>query len=132
MGSIEEQVEKVMLAATGEDESRYSRRTLADMRANLQGGRAIFAAIEPWLKSVDAEADATRVNVAFDELEETYAALSGVALPDVPDAWNPEQPNQDSAYGRLFVVVSRHADPESDGALAAMTSAARKLGIAVL
>lgn len=132
MGSIEEQVEKVMLAATGEDESRYSRRTLADMRANLAGGRAIFAAIEPWLKSVDGEERARQVHAAFDELGAAYDAYEGDALPPVPATWNPETPDPSSPYGRLFMVVSRHADPEGEGAFAVMREAARTLGIAVL
>ena len=131
MGSIEEQVEKVMLAATGEDESRYSRRTLADMRANLAGGRAIFAAIEPWLKSVDGEDEVRRVHAAFDELERAYSGSSD-ALPPVPEGWNPDRPNEDTPYGRLFMIVSHHADPDADGAFGAMRDAAQKLGIAVL
>ncbi|MCZ7677996.1 MAG: hypothetical protein M5U28_04145 [Sandaracinaceae bacterium] len=36
-GSVEEQSEKVLLGATGQDESRYAESTLADMRANLEG-----------------------------------------------------------------------------------------------
>lgn len=131
MGSIEEQVEKVMLSATGEDESRYSRRTLADMRANLVGGRAIFGALEPWLKSVEGEAEATRIHASFDELEAAYDVLEGEALPPVPSGWNPDEPDE-SSYGRLFILVSRHADPEADGAFSAMRAAAGKLQIAVL
>ncbi|MCX7807362.1 MAG: EfeM/EfeO family lipoprotein [Deltaproteobacteria bacterium] len=47
LGSIEEQVEKLRLDGAGQSESRYARYTLADMRANLEGGWAVLRAFEP-------------------------------------------------------------------------------------
>ncbi|MEO6418460.1 MAG: imelysin family protein, partial [Polyangiaceae bacterium] len=46
---MNEQREKVNKASTNEEESRYSQRTLADIRDNLVGTGRIYALFEPWL-----------------------------------------------------------------------------------
>src|SRR5262249_34524846 len=47
---MDEQHEKVILASTGADESRYSQHTLADMRSNLDGTRTLYGLFAPWIK----------------------------------------------------------------------------------
>jgi iron uptake system component EfeO len=136
IGSMEEQVEKVALAATGEDESRYAQYTLSDMRANLGGGRAIFEAFVPWLEAEGAEDLATEIVSAFDEVERYYDDLDGDAVPEVPSGWNPDDPSDDDLetdYGQLFSRLTEQADPDRDGSLVAlMLQAAARLGIAEL
>jgi iron uptake system component EfeO len=57
---VNEQQEKVNKASSGEEESRYSQRTLADIRDNLAGTTTIYDFFEPWLatkpngKDIDA------------------------------------------------------------------------------
>ena len=53
----EEQLEKVNLASSAEEESRYSQHTLGDMRANLDGARRTYDLFAPWLRSVPNGAD---------------------------------------------------------------------------
>lgn len=120
-GSVEEQAEKVAFHATGEDESRYSQRTLADMRANLAGGRAVLAAYAPMM-AANPRASALR-----DTIEERFAALAraygsdGDALPPVPDGFDPDGPSADhlaTPYGHLFTLLSTASDPREEGSLA--------------
>ena len=54
IGLMNEQQEKVNNAATGEEESRYSQRTMADLRANLDGTSTIYALFRGWLKTKPA------------------------------------------------------------------------------
>lgn len=130
-GSIEEQSEKVRLAATGQDESRYAEHTLADMRANLEGGRAVLTAYAPMLGE-----RATALGARLDELERAYAALPGDALPPVPDAFDPDAPSNEhlaTPYGRLFTLLARASDPEQPGSLAhELQRAGLAMGIAPL
>lgn len=135
VGSMAEQLEKVELAATGEDESRYASHTLADMRANLEGGRALYEAFEPWLAS-EAGGDALHASITagFERVEAGYAAHSGDGVPPVPEGWSAEPSDalRDTPYGQLFGLLEHEADPDADDSLVrAMIDAADLMGIPV-
>ena len=134
IGSLEEQIEKVSLAATGEDESRYSQHTLADMRANLEGGRAIYGAFRDWLGDQEGGADIdARIVEGFERIEAHYATIPGDSIPDVPPTWNPDMPSAEdlaSDYGLLFHLLVSEADPAVSSSLVGqMTIAADAIGI---
>ncbi len=125
LGSMEEQFEKVSLAGTGEDESRYSQHTLADMRFNLEGGRAIFEIFEPVFadKGDDGEALYGDIKAAFDRVEEKLNGLSGDAIPAVPATWNPDAPSADDAatpYGDLYLFLDDETDDDDDASFVSL------------
>jgi iron uptake system component EfeO len=133
MGSMAEQLEKLNLAGFGEDESRYAQYTLGDMRANLDGGRAIYDAFVPWLEAEGAADVDGDIGAGFGRLDAAYAAIEGDAIPPVPTTWNPDDPSDadlQTPYGQLWVILTVEADPAAPGSLlAAMTVAADALGI---
>lgn len=135
VSSMREQHEKVDLAATAEEESRYARRTLADMRANLAGGRALLACFRPWLRAAGHEAEATALDARLAEINARYDALPGDTLPPVPEGWNPDAPtpaHRATPYGALHTFLGAEADPDRAGSLAArMVRAGQLLGIEV-
>lgn len=120
IGSLEEQVEKVNLAASGEDESRYAQHTLGDMRANLEGGWSTFQAFRPWIEAEGGAALASEAEDGFARLDALYANIEGDAIPDVPATWSFQAPSEEdlqTEYGRLWSAVAAEADPETEGAL---------------
>ncbi len=133
LGSMQEQLEKVEKAATGEEESRYSQFTLSDMRANLEGGKATYEAFQPWVQAEGASAEDTRILAAFAELTAEYAKTPGEAIPPVPATWSSVRPTAtdlSTPFGQLFTVVQRAANDRQPGTLASeMNTAADKLGI---
>lgn len=133
IGSMAEQYEKVNLALTGEDESRYAQHTLGDMRANLEGGRAIYDAFHPWIDAEGGEAVDAEIDAGFERVEAAYAAISGDAIPPVPATWNPDDPSEAelaTEYGQLWLLLSTEADPTIAGSLVErMGAAADLLGI---
>jgi iron uptake system component EfeO len=134
IGSMEEQQEKVSLAATGEDESRYASYTLGDMRANLEGGRAIYGAFQPWLRGeTDGEEIDGRIVAGFDRLSAAYGAISGDAIPEVPATWSATAPTEAdlaTPYGQLFTLVTHEGDPVVPTSLvSAMNDGGEALGI---
>lgn len=133
IGSMQEQVEKVEKATTGEEESRYSQFTLADMRANLEGAKATYLAFRSWALSKSATAEDMRIQTAFAELEAEYARTAADAIPPVPMTWSNVKPSAAdlaTPFGQLFTVVQRAADDKTAGTLAAeMSTAADKMGI---
>jgi iron uptake system component EfeO len=133
IGSLEEQLEKVSLAATAEDESRYAQRTLDDMRANLEGGEATYNAFRDWVideagKDVDAD-----VRAGFAEIDDAYDAIDGAAIPEVPEGFDPDAPSEEhlaTEYGGLYELLTSEADPgESSSLVSAMLDAADAMGI---
>ena len=133
IGSMGEQAEKVFKAATGEEESRYARFTLTDMRANLEAGEVTYAAFQPWVLSKEGGEELDRVITAgFAELEASYANISGDALPPIPAGWSSTSPTPEmlaTPFGKLFVVVEKHADTEHEASIvASMTKGATLLG----
>jgi len=136
VGSMLEQVEKVSLAQTGEEESRYAQHTAADMRANLEGGREIYAQFSEWVRDTDGgEAVDDAVHAGFDRMQAALDAIPGESIPPVPATWNPDAPSEAdlaTPYGQLWSVVQIESDPAADGSLVSeMAAAADLVGIEV-
>lgn len=133
IGSLEEQLEKIDLASTGEDESRYAQHTLADMQANLAGGKRVYLAFQPRLVAQGYADLDQQIMDGFTVLEDAYAAIGMEGLPPVPASWDSENPSTAdlaSDFGQLFQIVSAQADPEADNSLVSyMLQAADHLGI---
>jgi iron uptake system component EfeO len=133
VGSLEEQIEKVDKAATSEEESRYASHTLADMRANLEGGRRTFDAFRPWLESVGERALAQQIQGRFDAIDAAYRALPGESIPAVPEGFNPESPTAAhlaTPYGQLRTTLRAEADPmRAESLVALMNRAAVAMSI---
>jgi iron uptake system component EfeO len=133
VGSMEEQLEKVNLAATGEDESRYARHTLADMRANLEGGVAVYGVFSEWIVAEGGAEEDAAIRAGFDRLEAQYALTPGDAIPEVPADWNPVSPDPAhlaTPYGMLFELLSFESDPVApDSLVTRMNLAGDRIGI---
>jgi iron uptake system component EfeO len=86
---VAEQKEKVNNASTKLDESRYSQRTMADIRQNLAGVKATYALFSPLLKArpnaTNAELDGVAIDAAINagivDLQATFTAIIGDAIP---------------------------------------------------
>jgi len=118
---MNEQHEKVTKAATGEEESRYSQRTLADLRANLDGTRTIYALFSPWITSKSGGGDAdTKIKSGFVTLQTAYDADTGDAIPQPPTTWSAEDPSAAdlaTPFGQLYSIVTTAVDPTRDGSV---------------
>jgi len=135
VGSMAEQLEKVELAATGEDESRYADHTLADMRANLAGGHELYDAFVPWLTGEPGgDALHDQIIAGFDRIDAGYEDHSGDGVPPVPEGWSAEPSDELRAtpYGQLFGMLEHEADPAAEDSLVhAMIEAAELMDIPV-
>lgn len=132
IGSMEEQAEKTHLASTGEEESRYSQHTLADMRANLEGGLVSYGAFASWLKQEKGGTDLdAKIRAAFAKVKAKYDSISGDAIPEVPEDFDPQnETSLATPYGQLYTLVEDEANPERNGSLVnLMTQAADLLKI---
>ncbi len=139
---VAEQKEKVNNASTRLDESRYSQRTMADLRQNLAGVKASYALFAPLLKArpnaTNAELDGVAIDAAITkaitDLEATFATVSGDAIPEAPEDWPSEgEPSTEqlaTAFGKLFAAVSNAVDVDIEGSLGhELEEAAEVLGI---
>jgi iron uptake system component EfeO len=144
LGLVTEQEEKVRNASTQLDESRYSNRTMADLRANLEGVKAVYAFVSPLLAArpnADAARDGvaldTKIKAGLDALKAAYDQVAGDAIPDAPEGWPATEVPTDPAlldtpFGKLFVAVKNAVDPAVDGSVTfELDRAAKLLGIKV-
>jgi iron uptake system component EfeO len=134
IGSMAEQSEKVGLAGSGEDESRYAQFTLTDMRANLEGGQSIYEAFREKVQELeDGETLEADIDAAFARVQAAYDAIDGDAIPEVPSTWNPDAPSEAdlaTPYGALWSLINAEADPAAAGSLVErLGTAADGLGI---
>jgi iron uptake system component EfeO len=132
-GLISSQAEKVGLAAMDHEESRYSQTTMADLRSNLAGARAVYDLFGPWLatKPYGTTLDMSAL-AAFDRLQQQYDSVAGDAIPDPPPMWtNPPSPAQaGTPFAMLFTAVTDEADATRSGsAVDTMNQIARALGL---
>jgi len=121
IGLMNEQKEKVNKAASSEEESRYSQRTMADLRDNLAGSRKVYALFQPWILAKDggAAVDAD-VLAGFDQLDALYGAVSGAFIPQPPATWSSENPSPAdlaSDFGKLYSGVRTAVDPNRAGSI---------------
>ena len=121
VGLMNEQGEKVDLAATGEEESRYANLTLFDLRNNLDGTQQTYEMFRDWIKSKPTGADPdAMVKARFDALTALYASMQGDALPPVPATWSSDQPTAAdlaTPFGMLWKTVRDNVDPNTDGSV---------------
>jgi iron uptake system component EfeO len=140
IGLVNEQQEKVNLAATNAEESRYSQRTLADLRANLEGTSSIYGLFRDWLKkkpSVNSGPSGADVDgeimAGLASLGALYDGIPGDAIPAPPATWSAETPSAAdlaSPFGVLYTKVRDAVDMGKDGSLVNhMNEGAKLLGI---
>jgi hypothetical protein len=150
---MNEQQEKVDKASTDQEESRYSQRTMADIRANLEGTEKIYALFQPWIRSkkaadagtpdagagtADAGAplDGTQIDAnieqGFATLQTLYGMVSGDAIPQPPSTWSSENPSptdSQTPFGLLYLGVHAAVDPNQPSSIVSqMNDAAVLLG----
>lgn len=132
IGSMEEQVEKISFAATGQEESRYAHFTLADMRANLEGATATYQAFRPWLQAKGETALDTEILAGLARVKAGFDAVPGDSLPTPPVSWssvNPSEADRQTPFGVLFSLVERETATSGESLVVSMRKAADALGI---
>ncbi len=121
VGLMNEQAEKVNLAATGEEESRYANITLFDLRTNLEGTRKIYALFQPWIQSKDTgDTHDAKIEAQLADLATLYAQNTGDNLPAVPADWSSDSPsaaNLATPFGQLWSTVHEKVDPTLEGSV---------------
>jgi iron uptake system component EfeO len=120
VGLMNEQAEKVNLAATGEEESRYSQMTLFDLRNNLDGTTKIYKLFQPWIQAKGADEPDGAIEGGFGQLNALYSADAGDALPPVPETWSSDMPTAadlGTPFGLLWKGVHEAVDPTSSGSV---------------
>jgi len=120
VGLMDEQKEKVSLAATGEEESRYANITLFDLRCNLEGTKVVYDLFREWIHSKSSGANSDSVlRDKFSQLETLYGTTAE-ALPAAPLDWNPKRPTDDNLatpYGTLWKHVHESVDAGNHGSV---------------
>ncbi len=116
---MHEQQEKVNLAVSGEEESRYANVTLFDLRNNLDGTQKVYELFRDWIHSKSsAETSDQQIRGKFVFLMESYK--SGDSLPDIPKDWSPEHPTQDNLrtdFGTLWQNIRTSVDLNTQGSV---------------
>jgi iron uptake system component EfeO len=132
VGLMNEQREKVNLAATGEEESRYANVTLFDLRNNLAGTRKAYELFRAWVDAKDGGDTDAEIELKFDDLSALYAGTPGDALPPVPETWSSDAPSSAdlaTPFGQMWTHVHAATDPnQPDSIVAHMNAIAELLG----
>jgi iron uptake system component EfeO len=111
---MSEQQEKVSLAATGEEESRYSNVTLFDLRNNLTGTNQVYGLFREWIRAKSAESSDDNIQTKFTSLKRAYSSPDSDSLPQAPDGWSSENPTPDALrtpFGSLWLQIHEVVDP---------------------
>jgi iron uptake system component EfeO len=134
-----EQREKVIKASSGEEESRYSQRTMADLRQNLAGTKRAYELFSAWVVSKPAPAAGglsgadidTRIRAGFDQIGTGYGRVSGPSIPAPPADWSSDPSAADLAtpFGELYSMVRTAVNPNvTTSVVANMNLASSLLG----
>jgi iron uptake system component EfeO len=128
-----EQREKVNLTATGREESRYSQRTMADLRGNLVGTRKVLQVFRPWILARGGASQIANIEAGFDRLDAAYSKVEGDAVPKPPPTWQAEKREKQepaelaTPFGELFITVTNAVDVNQPGSIGAELEAAGML-----
>jgi iron uptake system component EfeO len=131
-GLMSAQAEKVGLAVSHQEESRYSQETMLDLRWNLKGTEDAYSLFTPWLATKDFGATLDKAaRTALDGLELAYGSAD--SIPPPPATWNSANPSpedQQSPFGKLYEAVIQDVDPSRTGsAIDALNQVAKALGL---
>src|ERR1019366_6606336 len=133
---MNEQKEKVTKAGLDQEESRYSQRTMDDLRQNLAGTTIIYAVFSPWIKSKAGGSDVdAKVNASFVGLKSVYdsAAYAGDAFPKPPADWSDVTPSAAdlmTPFGQLYTAADSAVDAtKADSTVSEMNDAAALCGL---
>jgi iron uptake system component EfeO len=122
VGLMNEQKEKVDLAATGEEESRYANITLFDLRNNREGTARVYEVFRAWIQSKEGgPASDSAIAAKLNALRDLYAN-GGDALPAVPATWSSDMPSATdlaTPFGMLWKKVHDEVDPAADDSIVA-------------
>jgi len=131
---MNEQREKVNNAFGGHEESRYSQRTMADLRDNLAGTTMIYSIFRPWLLTKGGSPSGMETDQAiqagFTQLDNLYKTVPGDALPPAPVTWDPNNPSAadlGTQFGQLYKQVRDAVDPMQSGSIVGRMNAAAGL-----
>jgi iron uptake system component EfeO len=118
VGLMNEAKEKVDLATSGSEESRYANITLFDLRNNLDGTQKVYNLFRDWIRSKSAGAEYdSALQERFGELATLYATVTSDSLPAAPVDWSRDAPTPDNLatpFGALWQRVHESVDPNSD------------------
>ena len=121
VGLMNEQAEKVNLAATGEEESRYANITLFDLRTNLEGTRKIYALFQPWIRRRTAATRPTRRSKRSSPISRRSTRRTpATTCPPFPPTGARIQPSAASLatpFGMLWQTVHEKVDPTREGSV---------------
>ncbi|MEO7729659.1 MAG: EfeM/EfeO family lipoprotein [Kofleriaceae bacterium] len=120
IGLMNEQKEKVNLAASGEEESRYANITLFDLRNNLDGTKKIYELFRPWIMFKEGAEPDGMIQGRFSALAAAYAVDPGDEIPVVPADWSNDAPtaaNLATDFGVLWKTVHDEVNPTTDGSV---------------
>jgi iron uptake system component EfeO len=121
VGLMSEQREKVNLAVTGEEESRYANITLFDLRNNLDGTQRVYELFREWIRSKSAaESSDQQIRDKFGSLMQAYYTTDSDSLPKIPDNWSSDHPTPDNLktpFGALWQQIRDSVDPSSRGSV---------------
>lgn len=113
-----EQQQKVNLAVSNAEESRYSNITLFDLRNNLDGTKTIYGLFRDWARSKSAGIPPDDlIQAKFTDLVMAYSTDPGDALPTVPASWRnlgPTADNLATPFGTMWMSIRQAVDPDSD------------------
>jgi iron uptake system component EfeO len=134
-----EQREKVNKASSNEEESRYSQRTMDDLRENLAGTKRAYEIFAPWIVSKAAPAVGAQsghdidsaIRTGMGSMNDSYSAQTGDAIPQPPDDWSADPTPADLAtpFGKLYTLVRASVNPNISGSVVGeMNSASDLLG----
>jgi len=120
VGMMIDQQDKVNLAVTGEEESRYANITLADLRNNFDGTQNIYGLFRDWIHSKAAGGPSDlKIQAGFGELATIYV-MAGDALPEVPAEWDADDPtpeNLATPFGMMWRTIHESVDPSNESSV---------------
>ena len=120
-GLMQEQQDKIDLAASGNEESRYANFTLFDLRNNLAGTERAYQLFRSWIRThASAERADQTILDRFTLLAQAYDTSGGDALPQVPADWSSDHPSADALgtpFGTLWRQIRQSVDPSSNGSV---------------
>ena len=128
---VHEQKEKVQKASTGEEESRYSNRTMGDIRDNLEGTKRVYSAFRPWISAKAGSADVeAKIAIGLASLDTAYGKVTGDAIPTPPSTWmaeNPSPADLATPFGQLYTSVLDQSDATKPDSVATQLNLAGTL-----